>query len=266
MFRRVISSFQTSFVASAKFNMAIIYCRIGTLVLLLFVHFFVVLTQNSYDFQEFETISLEDVEEITKKSCILAFTPPLNDFAKHTGQTGRVFEIFQALKAAFEQEPGVRIGVLEQNSINNQDLLKTIKWKDNYSPNLISDSIVFFPRRKLDRTCLNLKPKFVPTAEVVKGNMNEHLLLLYLNSKCQTFQTLNGELSRQGRKRVDIFNNLYHLPRSNPFPVICTVCERIKMPSKEEFIHKYLYRSRPVIIEGWYIMPGLDLCASLSWS
>jgi hypothetical protein len=60
---------------------------------------------------------------------------------------------------------------------------------------------------------------------------------------------LDGSLSVQGKRRLDILANLYHLPRIS-FPDIAAKCERIKMPSKEQFIHKYLFRSKPVVIEG----------------
>lgn len=79
--------------------------------------------------------------------------------------------------------------------------------------------------------------------------MDAQLLLLYLNSKCETFQMLDGHLSVQGKRREDILANLYRLPRV-PYPAVAAECERIAVPSKEEFIHKYLFRSKPVIIEG----------------
>ena len=60
---------------------------------------------------------------------------------------------------------------------------------------------------------------------------------------------LDGSLSVQGKKRLDILASLYHLPNIW-FPNIAAECERIKMPSKVKFIHKYLFRSKPVIIEG----------------
>ena len=75
------------------------------------------------------------------------------------------------------------------------------------------------------------------------------LLLLFLNSKCEAFRTLDGNLSPQGERRLDILANLYHLPRI-AFPAVAAECNRIKMPSKEEFLHEYLFRSKPVIIEG----------------
>ena len=60
---------------------------------------------------------------------------------------------------------------------------------------------------------------------------------------------MDGSLSAQGERRLDILSNLYHLTRI-PFPAVAAECNRIKMPSKEEFLHKYLFRSKPVIIEG----------------
>ena len=60
---------------------------------------------------------------------------------------------------------------------------------------------------------------------------------------------MDGNLSAKGKRRLDILANLYHLPRI-AFPKVAAECERIKVPSKEEFVYGYLFRSKPVVIEG----------------
>jgi hypothetical protein len=63
---------------------------------------------------------------------------------------------------------------------------------------------------------------------------------------------LDGNLLAQGKRRLDILANLYRLPRI-AFPGVAAECDRIKMPSKGEFLHEYLFRSKPVIIEGGFL-------------
>ena len=83
--------------------------------------------------------------------------------------------------------------------------------------------------------------------------MDAQLLLIYMNSKCETFRMLDGNLSPQGKRHQDILTNLYHLPRI-PYPDTAAECERISMPSKDEFIYEYLFKSKPVIIEGMFCL------------
>ena len=216
-------------------------------VLCLCTSFSTIFTLEDNELKDFETIAIEDVEEITKEACILAFVPFLTDLS-----VSKQLKKFRKMKVAFEKEPLVLTAILRPNYEDNSYLLKTIHWKGQHPD--IDNSIILFPRRRLDRICLTPKPKFVPAGETLDGNMNDHLLLAYINSKCQTFRTLDGNLTKQGQKRENILKNLYHLPRKPPFPEISSACERIKMPRKEEFINKFLYRSRPVIIEGGFIL------------
>ena len=215
--------------------------------LILVTYFSTVLSIDCDVLKMFESIKEEDVMEMTKESCILAFVPFLTDFSKYRS-------VLESLQVAFKEEPRVRIGVLRNESAEREELLQSSNRKERYQPRHVDSSILFYPRRKVDRTCLTPNPEFVPTAEKLKGYMNEHLLLSFLNSKCQTFRTLDGKLTAQGMKRQNILQNLFRLPRIHPFPAVGTVCERIKMPSEEEFVNEYLYRSRPVIIEGWCVV------------
>jgi hypothetical protein len=111
--------------------------------------------------------------------------------------------------------------------------------------------ILLIKGRGLQLNGLNAK-YFVNFSKVWKGNVDAQLLLLYLNSKCETFRMLDGNLLAQGKRRLDILANLYRLPRI-AFPGVAAQCDRIKMPSKGEFLHEYLFRSKPVIIEGGFL-------------
>ncbi|XP_028404922.1 bifunctional peptidase and (3S)-lysyl hydroxylase JMJD7-like [Dendronephthya gigantea] len=209
-------------------------------VLKLFFIYLLIFAIGSQEDRDLDRISLHDIEQITRRSCVLAGLPFAESLNDHFLNVLRKLQF-----SAFKSEPNVRIALLKQE----KDLLKAIKWDGGDLPSLYNDSIVFFPKIKPDRVCLTPKPKLVLTAEVWKDNVDAQLLLLYLNSKCETFQMLDGSLSVQGKRRQDILTNLYHLPRV-PYPAVAAECERIAMPSREEFIHKYLFRSKPVIIEG----------------
>ena len=235
----------------AKFNMAVVPRGIFVSIFLFNAQ---IVAISTAELTEFESISPEDIEHITKQSCLLfglAFSANFDD---------KSLNVFKKLKVAFKREPNVRLALLKEDG----DFSKTFKWNSEASRNLSSNSVLFFPRRKRDRTCLTPKPKFLPTAEIWKGNVDAQLLLLYLNSKCETFRTLDGDLSTQGRRRLEILENLYHLPKVS-FPAMAAKCERIKLPSREMFLHEYLFRSRPVVIEGrgYFDFHTLGIDASL---
>jgi hypothetical protein len=122
-------------------------------VLNIFIFYSQICGTNIHKNTDFGTISVQDIEHITKTSCILAGSESLND---------NFLNVFQKLQVAFKYEPSVRIALLKQD----KDLLLRVKWDSDFKPSLLNDSVVFFPRIKADRVCLNPKPKFVPAAEV----------------------------------------------------------------------------------------------------
>ena len=125
-------------------------------VLNIFIFYSQICGTNIHKNTDLGTISVQDIEHITKTSCILAglsFSESLND---------NFLNVFQKLQVAFKYEPSVRIALLKQD----KDLLLRIKWDSDFKPNLLNGSVVFFPRIKADRVCLTPKPKFVPAAEV----------------------------------------------------------------------------------------------------
>ena len=139
---------------SGKFKMAV-FTRVF-FVLNIFLLNPQIIATNSKKNTDFETISVQNIEHITKKSCILAglsFSESINE---------EFLNVLQKLHLAFKHEPNVRIVLLEQD----KDLLTNIKWDGDFKPSVLNGSIVFFSKIKPDRVCLTPKPKFVPFGEV----------------------------------------------------------------------------------------------------
>lgn len=139
-----------------RFNMAV-DTRVIFILKVFFVHL-QIFAIGSQEYKDLDKISVQDIEQLTQKSYVLAglpFAESLND------------DFLNVLKklhfSAFKSEPNVRIALLK----HERDLFKTIKWDGGVLPSLSNDSIVFFPRVKLDRVCLTPKPKLAPTAEVI---------------------------------------------------------------------------------------------------
>ena len=131
---------------------------------------------NSSKVVEIDTLSLQDIEHTTRKSCILAglkFSESLNDI---------FLGVLMKLKVAFQHEPNVRIALLK----HDKDLFNGIKWVDGFKPSLLNDSVIFFPRYKPNRVCLTPKPEFIPSAEVLT-----FIYLLCSNRKVIVIHKLN---------------------------------------------------------------------------
>lgn len=122
------------------------------------------------------------------------------------------------------------------------------------------DDLAFFPRKMEDRSCL-LKPSWEkpPKAQPYLGPRTVQELLAFMNKNCQTFRQLDGSLSPAGFAKDKILENLFRVHSSqdpsqlgsNSGPInIASECERIPMPSKEQFFQEYFLRSKPVVITG----------------
>lgn len=121
---------------------------------------------------------------------------------------------------------------------------------------------MLFPRKIIDRKCLLQPPRADLKKYPYNGPLNTELILQFINEKCKTFRSIQGSLNHAGRMRDFILKNLFSVDKGDENenrktrngqhgPVdVGTYCERITMPSREEFIHKYLFRSKPVIITG----------------
>ncbi|XP_066934010.1 bifunctional peptidase and (3S)-lysyl hydroxylase JMJD7-like [Clytia hemisphaerica] len=122
-------------------------------------------------------------------------------------------------------------------------------WKEQKYSNRDA-SIAFFKQRKIDRKCLIQADfrKAVKAESVLYKSVDE--LVQFLNEQCFYFVTLADVLNRAGMERKSILKDLYHVPGPDPNRKIVK-CERIQVPrNSAEFARNFLFRSKPVIIEG----------------
>ena len=217
-------------------------------ILNVFVGIILFAEMNLAEFEALDEFSLSNITTQVNDRCILVAVHP----AKLKSGLG---SILRKLSQAFKYETRVSIGVLKQTDVS------LISWQNSKSRDLIEQGdLAFFPRKMTDRTCL-LKPSWEkppPSAQPYPGSKTAEELLIFLNTKCETFRQLDGSLSPAGIAREKILENLYRVPNSlepskdsNYGPVnVASTCERIPLPSKEEFFHKYFFRSKPVVITG----------------
>lgn len=201
---------------------------------------------------EIHEYTLEEISDLTTKSCLLLTSSSNNS---------EIFPILQNLTKVFANETSVKIGVLkpEKSYLNKQE---------DYKANIIAiaeegkNHLTLYPKKIVDRKCL-LQPLRRNTLkkEFYKGSLNTDLILQFLNEQCNTYRDIQGSLNHAGRMRDLILQNLFSVNNGEQSegkirighngPVnIGADCERISMPTQEEFIHKYLFRSKPVIITG----------------
>ncbi|XP_031574901.1 lysine-specific demethylase 8-like [Actinia tenebrosa] len=205
-----------------------------------------------------ETIKLQEysIEEITvlvKDSCVLVASQPTNF---------TLISILQNLTEIFSKEPNVKIGLLRENSFPANEKEQMLgKITAYYGKN--RGLLMFYPKEILDRKCLLKPPKKKLKSEEYNGDKTTSAILEFLNSKCGKFRTLQGGLPPERRMRDFILQNVYSIGEKSlnkdkrntgngeAGPVnVGSICEKITMPTQEEFIHQYLFRSKPVIIKG----------------
>ena len=203
---------------------------------------------TSADSEVLEEYSLSDVTRTVNERCILlALRPSKGD--------DNLVSILRKLSRAFKNENRAKVGVLKQIDVN------LISWEQLKGQDMVEqDDLAFFPRKMEDRSCL-LKPSWEkpPKAQPYLGPRTVQELLAFMNKKCQTFRQLDGSLSPTGFAKEKILENLYRVPSSqdpsqlgsNSGPInIASECERIPMPSKQQFFQEYFLRSKPVVITG----------------
>lgn len=91
-----------------------------------------------------------------------------------------------------------------------------LKWKESQGHTgkkkfNIQHDIAFFPRKKKDRSCLVKPLKVRPRAESYGWGFDVESMLQFINSKCNTYKTLEGKRSHAGLFRDEILANLFHV-------------------------------------------------------
>ena len=200
-------------------------------------------------------IKIPDIPNIIKQKCVLLAVPPIEK---------SLFDLMKNLSEIFSLESRVAIGIVNKVGASvtfteNTDMRSEIKWSRSDKDSNQKRDLAFFHLKKEDRSCLILPIKTVPMAQVVQVRRTLEDLTHFLNIECGTFRDNDGNLTEAGKKRYNILKRLYKVPirhdarkskyaNYNPLSIL-TQCEKTAMPSKEEFINKYLFTSRPVIIK-----------------
>ena len=117
---------------------------------------------------------------------------------------------FTQLKDIFAQEDSVYIGKADIAGFawSNGEALY---WRPSDIPvNYQTKDIAFFPKKKVDRTCLyHPNQELEPMAEYFTGPAEVTTLVQFINSKCNTFLQPNGFLTIPGMHRQSILSNLF---------------------------------------------------------
>ena len=198
--------------------------------------------------EELEAVKVQDVSKRLHDSCILLVLPPTKEDLRR---------LLKSLLTAFSSEPKVSIAVLQQRDAYSH----AIQWKDDRKSASGLDDLAFYAQKRRDRACLIPAREGILKAERYKGPRTFEALLEFLNTRCGTFRSADGRLSRAGQARESILSNLFRVPSSNDAqrhaPGVINIgasCERISMPAEEEFLQQYLFRSKPVIITGTLLL------------
>jgi len=118
-----------------------------------------------------------------------------------------------------------------------------VEWKDTKFDNT-KINFALFIRQEEDRKCL-LKPNhFVqPKALPVDSDLFVDIVE-FINKHSFMFIGLDGKLNKAGLARQTIIKKLYHVKKNGK------KCERISLNTKENFIEKFIFQSKPVILEN----------------
>ena len=129
----------------------------------------------------------------------------------------------------------------------------SISWHINHEVVPFGGGIALYSHVARDRTCLTSPERSLPIADRYSGSLHTASVVEYVNNNCGTFLTASGGLTVAGLLEQHILHDLFW-PSGEQ-----RECERIKMPSKEQFFSEYLIRSKPVIIEdGLLEWPALQ--------
>lgn len=170
-----------------------------------------------------ENVNGSFIEEVTVKSCLL-IVHEINGAANKLNGSHALSE--QLVKIF--REDAVKIVLLSTNEVDN---------------NIVS-SLILYPRRTIDRTCL-LSPDVPPTSIPYVGPLTVNGIVQFVNEKCNTFRLPSGGMTFPGLLRKNIMDNLFRLQKT------VSRCSRVSGTLTEsEFFWEYLTRSQPVVIEG----------------
>lgn len=177
------------------------------------------------------SFSLSELGGILELGCALLCVPPCSP--ENTALLRQVARVFH-------EDAHVFIGTL--SFTNGSSSTHQIVWKSSHNQ---PHTLAFYTQELRDRTCLLSPPKTNFKAEPYLGPVTPELIVQFLNEKCGAYRNIDGGLNSAGLFHSYIMRNLYHPPTNQT-----TSCPRIPIPDKETFFQRFLFQSRPVVIEG----------------
>lgn len=173
---------------------------------------------------------MSDLSQILGSRCALLCVSPCDPAV--------VFTLSQ-VNQVFLDDPHIYVGLL-LSAGDNLSIVTSESGSDNPPFRL-----VFYEKEIKDRTCLLSPNKTSFKAFPYAGQIVPELIVQFLNEKCGAFRTVTGELNAAGIFHSYIMDDLYHLEDMS------VECSRIStMPDQETFFQQFLFRSKPVVIEG----------------
>ena len=171
-------------------------------------------------------ISQGNLSEVLQTACALLCIPPCQQATE---------SILLQVNEIFKEDSNIFVGTLAvEGSVN-------VTWKQAQSRNT---ELAFYSSHPKDRTCLLSPPKSTFKAESYTGPVRVSIITQFLNEKCNAYRTVTGNLSGAGLFHSHVMSHLYSPEEMN------TSCPRIGVPDQQTFFQQYLFRSRPVVIEG----------------
>ena len=179
-------------------------------------------------------ISQAYLSEMLQTSCALLCILPCNSDTS---------ALLYQVSLIFIKDSNVFIGELTTTGYSKKD--EAVFWKSSYSQNTTKKhELAFYTLEPKDRSCLLSPSRSIFMAEPYLGPITVSLLVQFVNEKCKTYRTVHGNLNAAGMFHSYIMTNLYHSEE------MIDECSRIDVPDQQTFFQKFLFRSRPVIIEG----------------
>ena len=172
-------------------------------------------------------ISLGNLSDILPTSCALLCISPCKP---------ETLFILKEVNQIFEQDYNVFIGQLFNSKIE-----ETLIWRSRTTE---KQELAFYELSPKDRNCLLSPPKTRFGADPYHGLVMTSLLVQFVNEKCTVFRTLQGSMNEAGMFHSHIMANMYNSDK------MVGECMRIDVPDQKTFFQNFLFRSRPVIIEG----------------
>ncbi|XP_019626192.1 PREDICTED: uncharacterized protein LOC109471344 [Branchiostoma belcheri] len=151
-------------------------------------------------------LSPGDVEMILQDACIVAGVLPLDE---------TVVAALVSLERAFRYEGGVVVGVIQADF--RWDTGEKLRWADERKLPGERKDVAFFPRTAEDRNCLILPPKVKPRAHIYTESRSPEVMLEFINQNCNTYRTLEGDVSFQGLHRDAILENIFRVADVSSF-------------------------------------------------